>query len=72
MYYFFTNSLTRAEKTAAALEAQLNLLEQKLDNFLAEHDKEEEEGWVEKKPDSSPSSAASTSGRDGIEEVGGS
>lgn len=64
----FTDSLTRAERTAATLEAQLNSLEQKLDNFLAEHDKEEEGGWREKEPDS----VAPTDSKDGIEKVGNS
>ncbi|KAL0632938.1 hypothetical protein Q9L58_008167 [Maublancomyces gigas] len=63
--------LVEAEKTAATLEAQLNSLEQKLDNFLAEHEKEEEGGWIDKKPDSS-SSATAVSDKDSTEGAGGS
>lgn len=47
--------LAEAEKSAATLEAQLNSLEQKLDDFLAEHDKPTvQEGLINKDDTQSP------------------
>lgn len=64
-----TDQSSRAEKTAATLEAQLNSLEQKLDNFLAEHDRGEEREWGEKENGTSSASEASMSDKDDTEKA---